>query len=163
MLPNWVIATLIRPHGLRLPPRDPHWEPPKTRKKSLLGKYYEKRDKDAVTVRDGNLENAEYEFYAGVDFQSAPSSHCRCCHHMVFGAEERKRHKDKDCHATLKAAYKLLCIDMACVMCDARTLRKKWGVPLCSNECIQKFKFYWGVTPAIDEAVGLVRRRGLTT
>lgn len=111
----------------------------------------------APVYRHGSLtasEKSDLRYWA---IWSSGYSECRACHAIKWNNAERRFHIETSrCALTLVSAYKLLLMDMKCVVCDKKTRYAKYGVPLC-KECVSKFETT-GHLPAIAEATKLVGR-----
>lgn len=147
MLPVWALSSIVQPYGHRLPKRAPHWIPPPAPKTEL---------KTGEKIKPGNLPNDAYEFWIGVIDQTAATSSCRACGYIAIHSKDRAEHKEKGCSVRLKKAHMLLQRDMKCCICDTRTTKKLWGVPLCSVACVNTFKFNWAIPFAIRDALRMV-------
>lgn len=97
---------------------------------------------DTTALTAGNLPNEEYRFWFGHRQTSWMDSVCRCCGANCYTKTARERHLlEGDCKENLLFVYRRLVKDANCVCCDGRTRKQKWGVPLCSDECIKEWKF----------------------
>ena len=105
----------------------------------------------------GNLENQDYRFWIGAHDPKVKFSQCKACCLDSWSAEQRLEHKAIGCTKILVAAYKLLLRAMLCVICDAETSNTRWGVPICSPGCEERWKFAatTGTCDALDKAVSL--------
>ncbi len=66
---------------------------------------------------------------------------CRGCMSVFSDTIARKLHLGQmGCAKRLTAAYKLLLKDKMCVICNMRSYKEKWGVPLCSSICEQAWR-----------------------
>lgn len=84
----------------------------------------------------GVFESWEYRFWMMGLINNEPVCQCRSCGALGGDRTTRKQHHEKGkCTTKLTAAYNLLRRDKICVICDVRTTRGKWGVPICSNGC----------------------------
>ncbi len=110
----------------------------------------------------GNLPNDEYRFWLGKPAQHASTAICRACGAERFTAVGRRDHlKEVGCTKVLVAAYKELLADGVCVICDTKTARRGWGVPLCSIKCNNFWKFnQQQVLPTVKWAIDKSNRVG---
>lgn len=150
--PLWVLRQTILPYGSRLPKKRPLWEPPKTSYIPAWGPQ-----KGLISL-PGNLANDEYRYWIGIRSEKADWSTCRFCGASAQSKEARKEHKGSGCCKKLEQCYSFLLRDHLCVMCDKRTDSKKWGVPLCSEECETKWKFDSYSCPALSSAKVIVNK-----
>lgn len=112
-------------------------------------------------VAKGNLSNEMYEFFGGAAWEDSDRSVCRACGDMFYRKESVKEHFSRtECSQLVKKIATFLRRDKVCVICDARTIRCTWGFPLCSKECVARFKFWAGrMGPkAFEEAKTLILR-----
>jgi len=88
----------------------------------------------------GVFDGWEYRFWSLASYaHGIIVAECRSCGNIVgWSQEARKIHAATGgCFKRLVAAYQLLRKDKRCVVCDARTVKEKWGVPMCSTACTQ--------------------------
>ena len=91
----------------------------------------------------GNLDNHEYEFFAGSVWDASDKATCRMCQETFWQKSTRKDHYTKtECSQLIKKLATFLRRDKQCVVCDSRTTRTTWGFPLCDKECVAIFKFW---------------------
>lgn len=80
----------------------------------------------------------EYRFWA-VELSTVngePMTECRCCRSVFGNTQSRRAHGAvQGCFKKLTNAYDLLLKDMVCPICNMRSYKSKWGVPLCSPAC----------------------------
>lgn len=119
----------------------------------LPARYQEarvEREFHSSTIPMGNLNENLYKYFAGSEFTSSLRSICRACGQIMHSATERIAHMDNSrtlykndmtCAHALVVAHKLLLKEGECLVCQNRTTRQKWGVPLCSETCIKVWKF----------------------
>ena len=101
-----------------------------------------------TTVIDGapqlkGFEGWEYRFWAAVEMEDKRGviAECRGCLAVFSDTMARKLHLGPmGCAKRLTAAYKLLLKDKMCVICNMRSYKEKWGVPLCSPTCEQAWR-----------------------
>lgn len=81
----------------------------------------------------------EFRFYM-VDPDTKPlAAMCRVCQKEFSTVEARKMHnKTERCFHTLQHASKIM-LGARCVICNNRTLNKKWGFFMCGEACNQQF------------------------
>jgi len=89
----------------------------------------------------GVFENWEYRFWmCEFNTKNTPIPECRACGAIgPLSAAGRKSHFVGGCAKKLCKAYELLKKDARCVICDIKTSRTNWGVPLCEGMCTQKW------------------------
>jgi hypothetical protein len=106
------------------------------------------------------FEGWEYRFWAAdLDNPQAVIVECRCCKALFSNDQDaaRKKHlSELGCSKRLTAAYKLLLRDMVCVICNHKTTREKWGVPLCGSGCMEAWCTCEGQPDALKEALKMV-------
>lgn len=87
----------------------------------------------------GVFDGWEYRFWSLTAWETTLVAECRACNNIVGSSQEaRKLHSALGgCFKKLVASYQLLRKDKRCVICDSRTAKEKWGVPLCSSACTQ--------------------------
>lgn len=104
----------------------------------------------------GNLPWTDYRFWIGSALEGVSRmAICRHCLRAVFTGWERKCHMEyTKCSVLLVGAYKRLLLYPMCVMCDKETFGKqKWGVPLCSADCVRDWMFRHTRTDALRTAI----------
>ena len=91
------------------------------------------------------FDTSEYRFWC-VEIRDQDSgipstAVCRACEQIHFRKTVRQKHQETvGCTKRLIKAYELLLRDKRCVICDAHTQNRKWGVPLCNTRaCTQKW------------------------
>lgn len=98
----------------------------------------------------GNLQEAEYRFWIGREYELLPTAYCRACGEEANSPEAREKHKsaetefkdDQSCILTLVSAYRRLLQKGKCAVCGLHCYnRQRWGVPICCPECVRKWKF----------------------
>jgi len=107
----------------------------------------------------GYFEAWEFRFWAMATFGNAMRvTECRACTHL--GEDDmkvRRMHgKQGGCWKRLIEAYKLLLKDKRCVICDLRTDKVKWGIPVCSSACQQAWCETEATPRALQQALQLV-------
>lgn len=107
-----------------------------------------------VPARTGPLHLNEYRFWRAFEGRGR----CRQCLKLFDTQKERIAHqKAEGCTRILVDAYDLLLRDMKCVVCDNKTDKSKWGVPLCNNVCLYRWQFETGAGAyAVQMAVKLL-------
>lgn len=100
---------------------------------------------------EGNLEETLYKFWIGTELRYSLRSTCRACGEVVFNSDARKNHKELcktlyknniSCWFVLGLIHKKLEELGWCAVCGRNANHKqKWGIPLCSPECIKIWKF----------------------
>lgn len=164
-IPNWWIRQHVLPYGAR-PPKRPEikWEEPRPAKAIVVYKGF---GAGAVSAYEGNLETHEYQFFIGRPWLGSNWATCRACKQDLFTVEARKAHfknhrdpSGTSCAVKIVAAMVLLQKDQACVMCDQRTTKVRWGFPICSDRCLDDWKFSTVVNQAFNHAMLEAARRG---
>lgn len=103
----------------------------------------------------------EYRFWSMNAAHGAIIAECRCCGAIVGASPSaRKEHAVGGCFKKLVAAYQLLRKDQRCAICDAKTKKEKWGVPLCGNGCMQAWCEAEPQPDSLFAALNLVGDRG---
>jgi hypothetical protein len=158
MLPRWIIFKKCLPGGRRLG-KKPEMEHPSW---SAFGRANAARAvvPNIITAAKtlNGWDNWEYRFWAAdVDEGSAILCECRGCGALFGGSPGRCLHlANFGCAKKLTAAYKLLLKDRRCVICNEKTSKEKWGVPLCSEICLEKWKHEESQPPPLTAALQLV-------
>ena len=143
IVPRYFLTQLM-PHGLRTG-KKPVWVIP------VEEKHYTYRNRAEESARAFAVsmfipfdkphvfQAWEYRFWGMAMIDNAPYTECRCCGAMggPSPATRKRHHEQGGCTTRLIDAFTLLLKDKLCVICDCKTARKKWGVPLCSNACEQ--------------------------
>lgn len=140
-LPRWILTNMCMPGGRRTAPKpvlvvNGREEYKRDRHSASGSKYMPKEEK-------GVFEGWEYRFWAAVSVSTRSSAsfltECRGCGNVGGNTiEVRRLHwQHGGCAKKLCAAYKLLLKDKLCVICDCKTSRERWGVPLCGSACEQ--------------------------
>lgn len=150
-VPNALIRRLCYPTSYRLPKMEHMQYPPKpadTVKKPYVPSHVPTRltqptvqPSSTLDYEKGNLKNDEYRFFVGYPSTASTHSTCRWCQGRFETETARKAHKKAECKRKLTDLYAVLLKDSNCVMCDNRTPREYWGIPLCSATCRNEFKF----------------------
>lgn len=100
----------------------------------------------------------EYRFWAcditAKDGQ--PVCECRCCSSVFVTAKDRAAHGKDGCNKKLVAAYKLLLRDRICPICNMKSYKEKWGIPLCSPSCTEAWCHVEPHPDALMAAIQLV-------
>lgn len=164
MLPQWLVNVRTTHHtSTRQPKRvRPDWIKQQYRhfpeRRNLHGarapmQQYVTNSTKLKPSQTGPLNLNEYRFWRSSD----GIGRCRHCWHAYRTPEDRKAHqKEFGCTRVLTEAYKLLLRDEICVVCDTKTDKTLWGVPLCSNTCVFRWQFEAGAgTYAVQLAIGL--------
>jgi hypothetical protein len=112
------------------------------------------RDRDRLTIAQipkGNLDEQDYRFWIGKKESVATFAVCRACGTEVWGGPGAMlKHKEVTnlfkgggpCTTVLVQCYTKLLAKRQCIVCQAVTYNKRWGIPLCTPECLMKWKFY---------------------
>lgn len=153
-VPNSLIRRLCYPTSYRLPRMDHMQYPPKPadmERKPYVPAHVPSRlvnptvqysrHQETLDFNKGNLKNDEYRFFVGYPATHSTHSTCRWCQARFETEEGRKLHKKAECKRKLTDLYELLLKDSNCVMCENRTPREYWGIPLCNLTCQNEFKF----------------------
>ncbi len=134
-LPRWIITQKCISYGLRQG-KKPVLVQPRTG-------YNPHTDEFTPEAIPNVFEGWEYRFWAMTSWPNGATTHviteCRACGNVGGNdtAARRMHTAQGGCCKKLIAAYKLLARDKVCVICNQRTSKDKWGVPLCGNTCQQ--------------------------
>lgn len=168
-LPRSVITQKMMPHGWRTSPKPVLVIPP-------VVSQFKSFTMPLDTSGRLGWHTLEYTPYSGPDFEfweyrfwclttwSGPMpgliAECRCCGNTdCENPAARKEHNDKQgCYQVLVAAFALLDRDSMCVICDFKTTRTKWGVPLCTKGCQQVWCESEAQPSALAGALELVKK-----
>lgn len=113
--------------------------PPKRRRGTTY--TYDQQKKQMILLeRKGNLKNDDYRFFYGSAQEHHIAANCRWCDKVTPSPEARKNGHDA-CKFQLLQLYQRLKKDRNCAVCESRSSSFHWGVPLCSKECKDAFKF----------------------
>jgi hypothetical protein len=110
------------------------------------GKHFHPVNIDGVppAVQEGNLRDGEYRYFIGVVEPARFWSKCRFCLHLYDARLQREVHnKEQGCPKNLEAVYKLMLAKkpVMCALCERQTACQRWGIPLCWQECQERWKF----------------------
>lgn len=133
-LPRWLV---LKKAGYGAGQRLRKWQkfvkptPPSTPKWLLGPAHYQTRQPEL----QARIENHDkYRFFAIYEDPTTNTDEyavCRACGHVCYNEEERRAHlRAQGCAKKLVKAYDFLLRDMKCVICDCKSMQKKWGVPL---------------------------------
>lgn len=87
-----------------------------------------------------DLSYGDYRYWCGYNnSKSREYAACRFCGDVCVTYEIRKTHQKSGCAGKLTQAINYLGRDKLCVICNIRTTKKIWGLPICSKEC----EFAW--------------------
>lgn len=168
IVPRWVISQCFMPGGRRTSKK------PELKRESYHGGFVPtisefqrgvrimhplKPDTYAPQVFSGVFDGWEYRFWSLVSFANGTIvAECRACGNIVGRSQDaRKIHAGTGgCFKRLVAAFQLLRKDSRCVICDARTGKEKWGVPLCSSACTQAWCETETTPLALESALNLI-------
>lgn len=93
-------------------------------------------------IEAGNITVDDYRWFIGRKIVQSTMSQCRFCDAHIHRADLMKPHLNAgNCKSQMVVLYTRLRKDRNCVVCDARTGGMKWGIPLCSDTCIESWKF----------------------
>jgi hypothetical protein len=165
-LPRWIITQKCMPSGRRFTKKPPFpYEPPvlpQWKNHFFGGVESTQRGSETTFFIPGEIrgvfEGTEYRYWcADTSNPACLVAECRCCG-SVFGNENaRVLHiSQMGCSKHLVAAYKLLLRDKVCLICNNKTTREKWGVPLCSSGCQQAWCEEEAQPAALKQALSLV-------
>ena len=147
-VPIWVLRMATMRGGRRLPHVE-HLERPQPQQTGFnyLPAHYSGNTTQTTPIHhepwtDGdNLAHHQYRWWVGSQWKQSQSSTCRACHHTFYSERDREQHhKTTKCRSKLTHVYSTLLRDKNCVVCDKRTGRATWGVPLCSKTCQEYWK-----------------------
>lgn len=146
-LPLWLVYSSTLPRGRRLPPMK-KWLPPPTRRLPALAAS----NQTALRLED-------FRYWRGIRYRVGEAL-CRACFNVVDTTMDRARHMEGECKRLLDEALALLMRDYACVVCDKRTYRARWGVPICGPDCEFKWMFEAGAgSAAVLHTLKLLKAR----
>lgn len=143
LVPFPLMWQLVYPRGGRLPKRKEAEDP--RPKASPLPVHYQGR---GPTLRDlyasGNLEEDEYRYFHGYAVKEGPCKEqgiCRWCDQACYTKNARRNHQSFNCKHMCDVLCQLLKGNGKCVSCGKVTRIDRWGIPICSSECMMIFKF----------------------
>lgn len=116
--------------------------------------------KNFFAPKVGNLVLDDYRFWYGAREAQSVFAKCRACRFNGYDPRIRIEHKTaRGCYIWLVDAYKLLHKASDCVVCGERTMRRRWGVPICTKPaCEQTWMYdYIRPLPALMEALALTK------
>lgn len=112
---------------------------------------------EIVVGAKGNLHFSDYRFWQGSEFGVSMWTRCRACREVICGNTrdvEMKVHSDHyKCSIHLTVAYAYLLRGKLCVVCEKKSSASKWGIPLCSLSCQEKWMFEDPIYPLLFKAV----------
>lgn len=88
----------------------------------------------------GNLSNEAYKFFRGSPFKDSLYFQCRGCG-MEECAKERRLLHMRACRGLMQAIEERIRRDKICIICNTDTSRERWQIPLCSEACVNKWRF----------------------
>jgi len=99
-----------------------------------------------IEVPSGSLMEEEYRFWIGSREAYSTWGQCRRCGKMAYNTSERRAHSDEtpypNCNTRLVMAYNELLKKRQCLVCQGGSGAKaRWGIPLCSQACVEEWKF----------------------
>lgn len=158
-LPRWLIARKMLPGGLRLFPKPRLIVTP-----IVTWKQFQPTQIGSDTLLDiaGNeFAGWEYRFWAAaLEGDKVCVTECRCCHMIYMDRVNRRAHlRETGCSKKLVGAFKLLQADQRCVICNNRSTKEKWGVPLCDDTCIKRWTEEEAQPLALEAALELWEHR----
>lgn len=117
---------------------------------------------------EGNLQPEDYQYFWGARNRGSVYdwSMCRICRKTQMNIGERRAHLKKvasgeklNCAQKAILVGNLVAKDGLCLICDAKTGHRKWGVPLCDLErCLTTFMFSENFNRAWEQGVKLAER-----
>jgi hypothetical protein len=119
------------------------------------------RPKTALDTNYRPVSGGDYRYWFGSKSTYSMFAMCRCCREQYWTTGTRKGHlhdRVANCNKYITHAIKLLRLDHKCAICDVKTGKQKWGVPLCSVECMKKW-MYDGYEAKSVEALALALER----
>lgn len=160
-IPNWLLLHLTVPRGDVLPKKSVvARRAEKVPDSRLLPAHYQPGSnhltppprefgcgvKVKVDASGGNLNNTEYQFYVGQKWVMASYRCCRACRRSLYTLKEQLDHAattygNQSCAKWVVEAIKILGRRHECVICGTNTIKRFWGVPLCSVACLHDWKF----------------------
>lgn len=94
-----------------------------------------------IAPRMGNLGNESYRFFKGSIIKSSDYYQCRGCLQESTVRAAKGLHM-RDCRGLIQAMIDRIKRDKVCVICNLSSQREHWGIPLCSDTCIVKWRFF---------------------
>jgi hypothetical protein len=121
------------PAGIRLPKMEKWYKEGTTTPTSIV----------KVEGNGDPLGGGDFRYWCGLP----PSQHtaklgyasCRCCGELFYTKVFRRAHMKEKCGPVLEEAYKVLRRTHECIICLTATNKKVYGLPMCSNECVDEW------------------------
>lgn len=165
VVPRWFILAKTARAGIRLDRKIKFVQPYQAVEMTRVGVG----DRlGSATLNLQNIKTATNEIFNQSDFRYwsvylnefkvINKAVCRSCGTSALSHWARKQHMDScSCGRILVDAYELLNKDGRCVICDEKTSKKKWGVPLCNDHCVDAWCF-WATKPqCVESAIGIIK------
>lgn len=166
-IPEWLLAKKHFSGGIRSPKR---------------GRWYDSENRTVFNRKTGTgfggyqpnlalntfgisgelnpLTQGDFRYWNGLTLATNRSyAACRNCGEIHHSHKTRKEHlKQEGCGSKLTNAYRLLAKDDRCVICNDKTRKKNWGIPLCSKDCEHEWAYVTRRPDALVAALDLVAR-----
>jgi hypothetical protein len=147
-VPKGLLRALCYPGGQRLSQRISRVKPPEPELDAasnwVSSSVVPISTSSPVTVRArtdfGNLSNESYRFFVGSKSTHTEFFQCRGCLLMEY-SKERKLFHMRNCRSYIAQVIGIIRRDKVCVICNTSTDKECWTVPLCSDVCIEKYRF----------------------
>lgn len=149
-IPQHIYNQLFRPAGRRPQKLKPYWELERSKNPSVTGYRYDGSTYDA-SKSSGSMSwmTGDSSMPKGMailryfSLKTGPLSRisegmCRACRVAVYGETSMRAHymySTQMCNDYIDKAIALVRRDDCCVVCDIKTYRHAFGVPLCSKQC----------------------------
>jgi hypothetical protein len=171
-IPRWLLRHICKPEGGRLVGKWKHgrWETTNWNNRHLPSRYagdYTPISRGFVPARDidhiSHLDLNDYRLWAEVRWPMLDSlsrlimARCRWCHERFpirEFAQVKRVHKDH-CNFThnLREIF-AICLEIGnCLGCGKPTREQRWGVPICSPDCRQRWMFATDHSEPLAKAV----------
>lgn len=159
-LPDWVVAKGLWAGGVRLPERPKlDYKAPTTNFGPNLPLFNPllKGGSGTLTIDGDTLTYGDFRYWSGYNNAASMAySACRKCGEVCLTAEGRKEHLKKGCGPVLTKAFQALGRDKMCVVCDLKTPKRIWGIPVCCKDCEYEWKFTTRCPTSLHAAIGLI-------
>lgn len=137
-IPNWFLSKITYAGGVRQPKME-KWKPIYKPYRGFVPLYQQKRETPNALI------NSDYRYWgSSAAFRySGDMGSCRACRANFFAKDSRAEHMLKNnCRSLLERAYKRLKREQCCLICGQPTRKKKWGLPFCTEACIDNWMYY---------------------
>ena len=159
-IPEWLLAKKHFPGGIRSPKRGKWYDSENRGAQSRFPSMAGYHAGPALSGELNPLNQGDFRYWNGLQSTVNRSyAACRCCGEIHHSHKTRKEHLKKEgCGSKLTQAFKLLAKDDRCVVCNDKTRKKNWGIPLCSKDCEHEWAFVTRRPDALAAALDLVER-----